>query len=194
MNSASRRLWLLLVLLIAVIGLGFGIEAVLTGRINQPFGHTQGGHLVGWAGLALIALVFVYPARKRHYRTRSWPRGWFRVHMAAGVLGPSLIFVHAGAHLHALVPVLALVTLVIVVVSGVIGQGVHYVAVRRLYERQHELADRHLDPVEIEGQVHRLAAEERVFRLWQTIHAPATLLFVVLTILHVVAALYFGGL
>ena len=33
-----------------------------------------------------------------------------------------------------------------------------------------------------------------MFRVWQMIHAPMTLLFIALVALHVIGALYFGGL
>jgi hypothetical protein len=42
-------------------------------------------------------------------------------------------------------------------------------------------------------RLHRMAAQEEAFRLWQSIHAPMTLMFLVLTALHVMGAVYFGG-
>ena len=42
-------------------------------------------------------------------------------------------------------------------------------------------------------RLHRMAAQEETFRLWQSIHTPMTLMFLVLTALHVIGALYFGG-
>jgi hypothetical protein len=59
--------------------------------------------------------------------------------MVAGVIGPLLILLHSGAHMHALVPILALATMSILVVSGIIGQGVRYLALRTLNDRRREL-------------------------------------------------------
>ena len=148
---------------------------------------------MGWIGLGIILLVFVYPIKKRMSRNHRWPRGWFQVHMAAGVVGPLLIFLHSGAHVHAVVPLLALAAMIVVVVSGIVGQGVHYLALRTLNDRRRQLHEDGLGSDEIDLRLHRMAAQEEAFRLWQSIHAPMTLMFLALTAIHVIGALYFGG-
>ncbi len=169
-------------------------EALLSLDKVTPFGHTQYGHGVGWAGLAVTFLVFVYPIRKRFNPSRRWPRGWFRVHMVAGVLGPLLIFIHSGAHYHAIVPILAMGSMVIVVLSGIVGQLVHAVSLRALNEERHHLQHQGLSESEVDAQLHGMASQEEAFRLWQAIHAPMTLMFLVFTVLHVVGALFFAGM
>lgn len=148
---------------------------------------------MGWLALAIILLVFIYPIKKRVSRNHWWPRGWFRVHIVAGVIGPLAVFLHSGAHTHALVPLLALAAMVVVVVSGIIGQGVHYLALRTLNDKRRQLYEEGLAIEEIDLRLHRMAAQEEAFRLWQSVHAPMTLMFVVLTAMHVIGALYFGG-
>jgi hypothetical protein len=114
--------------------------------------------------------------------------------MVAGVIGPLLILLHSGAHVHAIVPLLSLAAMVVVVVSGIVGQGVHYLALRTLNDRRWQLHDEGLALDEIDLRLHRMAAQEEAFRLWQSIHAPMTLMFLVLAAMHVIGALYFGGL
>ncbi len=114
--------------------------------------------------------------------------------MAAGIIGPIIILLHAGAHIHALVPLLATAAMGIVVVSGIVGQGIHYLALRTFNEQRRQLHDQGLGPDEIELRLHKMAAQEEAFRLWQAIHAPMTLMFLALTTLHIVGALYFGGI
>jgi hypothetical protein len=194
MTPLARRLTIIVVLIVAAFAGAFLFEALLSIGSPSPFAHTRQGHLVGWAGLGVILLVFVYPIKKRVSRNDRWPRGWFQVHMAAGVIGPLVIVLHSGVHVHALVPLLAMAALVIVVVSGIVGQGVHYLALRTLNEQRRQLYDEGIGPDEIELRLHRMAAQEEAFRLWQAIHAPMTLMFLVLTALHVMGALYFGGL
>lgn len=169
-------------------------EAFLSLEAALPFGHTRQGHVTGWIGLAVILLVFLYPIRKRVGQNRMWPRGWFQVHMVAGVVGPLLIVLHAGAHLHALVPILAMVSMGIVVLSGIIGQAVHYLALRTLNEERRQLLQQGVGPVEAEVRLHAVASREETFRVWQLIHAPMTLLFMVLVVLHIVGTMFFGGL
>lgn len=172
----------------------FLFEAFLSLETSLPFGHTRQGHVTGWIGLVVILLVFLYPIRERVGQNRMWPRGWFQVHMVAGVVGPLLIVLHAGAHLHALVPILAMVSMGIVVLSRIIGQAVHYLALRTLNEERRQLLQQGVSPVEAEVRLHDVASREETFRVWQLIHAPMTLLFIALVALHVVGTMFFGGL
>ena len=59
--------------------------------------------------------------------------------MVTGVVGPLLIFLHSGAHYHALVPILAMLSMVIVVVSGIVGQAVHAFSLRALNDQRRRL-------------------------------------------------------
>jgi len=194
MTLLSRRFTMIVVLMAAAVAGAFLFEIFLSIGSPSPFAHTREGHLTGWIGLAVILLVFVYPVQKRVGRNRTWPRGWFQVHMVAGVVGPLLIVLHAGAHLHALVPILAMVAMGIVTLSGIIGQAVHYLALRTLNEDRRQLLQQGVSSDEAEARLHDEAAREETFRAWQLIHAPMTLMFMVLVALHVIGALYFGGL
>jgi hypothetical protein len=46
---------------------------------------------------------------------------------------------------------------------------------------------------QIDLRLHRLASEEQAFRIWQAIHAPMTIMCVVLILLHLVGAWFFAG-
>jgi hypothetical protein len=170
-------------------------EAILTPLTILSFGRTPQGQVTGWIGLAVILLVFGYPIRKRTHQNRRWPHRWLQIHMVAGVVGPLIIILHAGVlHMHAVVPILAMVAMGIVALSGLIGQHVHYLAFRTLYTKRHELEGRGVSPEEVETGLLDTAAREKMFRVWQMIHAPLTLLLIALVALHVIGALYFGGL
>jgi hypothetical protein len=93
-------------------------EAILTPITILSFGRTPQGQVTGWIGLAVILLVFGYPIRKRTHQNRRWPHRWLQIHMVAGVVGPLIIILHAGVlHMHAVVPILAMVAMGIVVGS-----------------------------------------------------------------------------
>jgi hypothetical protein len=194
MAPVFRRLTILLVVLAVMVGAVLLVEAVLSVGAPSPFAHTRQGHFMGWIGLGAMLLVFVYPVKKRVNLNQRWPRGWFQIHMIAGIVAPLLIVLHSGAHLHALVPILALATMMVVVISGIVGQGVHYLALRMLNDQRRQLHAEGVALDEIELRLHRIAAQEEAFRLWQSIHAPMTLMFLVLTMMHVIGALFFGGL
>lgn len=194
MTVLSRRLVIIGLSVTVAVAAAWVVEAFLSIGKPSPFAHSRQGHLTGWVGLGTTLLVFVYPIKKRIGQNRRWPRHWFRVHLMAGVMGPLLILLHSGAHLHALVPSLALAAMAVVAVSGIVGQGVHYLALRTLNDRRRQLHDQGLNADEVEAHLHQMAAQEEAFRLWQSIHAPMTLMFLVLTVLHVLGAIYFGGL
>ncbi len=194
MTAMRRRVLWISAAVVAAVASALVFEALLSLDTATPFGHTRYGHAVGWAGLAVTLLVFVYPLRKRLSPTRRWPRDWFRVHMVAGVLGPLLIFLHSGAHYHALVPILAMVSMVIVVLSGIVGQLVHAFSLRTLNDQRHQLQHQGLSDSDIDTQLHEMASQEEAFRIWQAIHAPMTVMFLVFTVLHVAGALFFAGM
>lgn len=193
MTSVQQRVLVVIALGVAAIAGALLAEALLSLDAATPFGHTRYGHAVGWIGLAVTLLVCVYPRRKRTSPARRWPRGWFQVHMVAGVLGPLLIFLHSGAHYHALVPILAMLSMVVVVLSGVFGQVVHAFGLRALNDERRRLQREGLSDSDIDAHLHGMASEEETFRMWQAIHAPMTLVFLVLTLLHVAGALFFAG-
>ncbi|HJR76910.1 MAG TPA: hypothetical protein VJ805_08045 [Nitrospiraceae bacterium] len=194
MAALHRRIVAIAAIVAVSVAAALIFELVLSIDKASPFGHTRYGRAVGWTGLGVTLLVFVYPYRKKTAPERRWPRGWFRVHMTAGVIGPLLIFLHSGAHYHALVPVLAMLAMVSVVLSGIIGQAVHAYVVRTLHEEHHRLRQKGLSDDDIDLQLHAMASREETFRLWQAIHAPMTVAFLLLSALHVAGALFFGGL
>ncbi|MDH5586423.1 MAG: hypothetical protein OEZ57_05740 [Nitrospirota bacterium] len=194
MSSLSRRTVRILGFVCLTILSAFLLEYVLTTTPIRPFGHTQPAHLVGWIGLGIISLTFVYPLKRWWHPNQVWPKRWFHVHMVAGILGPLIIFIHAGVHFHAWVPILALVTMVLVVVSGIVGQALHYWMFQLLYERRHQQDFEGLSEEAVEARLHDLALQEKALRWWKCLHGPLTWSFVALTMLHLGGALFYGGL
>ena len=195
MMPVTRRLLIVAGLVLCAVAGVLLFEAFLSIVTILSFGRTPQGQVTGWIGLAIILLVFGYPIRKRAHQNRLWPHRWLQIHMVAGVVGPLVIILHAGVlHMHALVPILAMVAMGIVALSGIIGQHVHYLAFRTLYKKRHELLEQGVSPEEVETRLLDIAAREKMFRVWQMIHAPMTLMFMALVALHVIGALYFGGL
>jgi hypothetical protein len=93
------------------------------------------GYWLGIAGGSMMVLSLLYSARKRIpglQRLGSIPT-WFNVHMFLGVVGPVLILFHTTFHLGATNSNVALFTMVLVAVSGVLG--------RYIYTRLHAALD-----------------------------------------------------
>jgi cytochrome b561 len=194
MTPLSHRIYQVLWMTIGAIFCALAVELLLTSQPERPFGHTQESHVLGWMGLAMIGLSVVYPIKRRLHPNQIWAKRWFQVHQVFGIVGPLVIFVHSGSHFHAQAPLFALVVMMLVVLSGIAGQSLHYLAFRKLYEQRHELAAQGVNEERIEAQLHDLALNEGRLRWWRCVHGPLTWSFVIFTFLHIVGALYFGGM
>lgn len=193
-RSLAQRFWLVIAVATIAIILGWIAEFLLSAFRGWPFGHTQYGHLAGWFGLSWFLLAFYYSIKKRFGRRNGWSKLWFWVHQIAAVVGALIIFVHSGIHFHALVPSLALIVMVLVVISGLIGIFVHRKAIRLLGDTRKEMVKQGLTEDEISVQLFELAVHEKNYRLWRKFHVPLAMVFAVLIVLHIGGALYFGGL
>ncbi|SDY52315.1 hypothetical protein [Nitrosomonas sp. Nm58] len=193
MSPLSRRSLLITIAIFATIIAAWGVELLLSLPAHWPFAHSQPGHVLGWLGLAVILLTYVYPWKKRHAPSGTWPKKWFMAHMLCGSLGPMLILIHSGWHLHAGVAVLALLAMGGAAISGIIGKTIHSVALRMLSSQQRTLTEQGLSQEQIGQVLDDAASQESMFRMWQIIHAPLAAIFIVLTILHIMGAIFFTG-
>ncbi|TAK90117.1 MAG: hypothetical protein EPO09_17005 [Aquabacterium sp.] len=89
------------------------------------------GYWLGVAGGVSMLLLFTYPLRKRWRVTYNWgaSKYWFVAHMVLGILGPWLILLHSTFRIGSTNAAVALFSMIIVALSGVIG--------RFLYVRLH---------------------------------------------------------
>jgi hypothetical protein len=92
---------------------------------------SDAGYWLGVAGGSCMLLLFTYPMRKHWRFMQRFGSGkpWFIAHMVLGIAGPTLILVHSTYHIGSINAGVALFSMLIVAVSGVIG--------RFLYVRLH---------------------------------------------------------
>jgi hypothetical protein len=111
------------------------------------------GYWLGIAGSGLMLLSLLYPLRKRvrSLRVIGTIAFWLRVHMTLGVLGPVLILWHANFGLGSINCSVALVTMLVVAVSGVVGRFLHRKIHFALYERKTEAQEILADADELRG-------------------------------------------
>ena len=99
---------------------------------QEPYQSRHGfGYALGVIGGSLMLVLFIYPLRKRialMQAAGSLP-SWFRLHMICGVLGPVLILFHATFEIKSINAAVAVVCMLLVAVSGLVG--------RFLYRRIH---------------------------------------------------------
>ncbi|MDD2918179.1 hypothetical protein [Rhodoferax sp.] len=101
------------------------------------------GYWIGVAGGVMMLLLFSYPLRKYFTFARSWGRvkWWFLLHMMLGVGGPVLILLHSTFRVGSLNAAVALYSMVVVALSGVIGRFIFARVNRGLHGEKMELRE-----------------------------------------------------
>jgi hypothetical protein len=85
------------------------------------------GYALGIVGLAMMLLLLLYSLRKRwSLLRRAGPiQPWFHIHMALGILGPTAILFHSNFRLGSLNANVALVCMLTVSLSGIVGRFIY---------------------------------------------------------------------
>jgi hypothetical protein len=123
------------------------------------------GYALGIIGASLMTILLLYPLRKRLRFMRGWFNlsAWFRLHMLLGVLGPLCILLHSNFRLGSTNSTVALVCMLLVAGSGLIGRYLYGKFHYGLYGQQVELqqlkAD--LDSIYQKLEFSALAGEQR---------------------------------
>jgi hypothetical protein len=111
------------------------------------------GYWLGIAGSVLMLLLLLYPLRKRvpTLRAIGSVTFWFQAHMVLGVLGPVLIMWHANFRLGSINCAVALITTLIVTISGVFGRYLHRKVNLDLHGRKAKAQEVMADADELRG-------------------------------------------
>jgi hypothetical protein len=104
-------------------------------QIDRQDLFKRGDNVCYWLGVigaVMMLLVFTYPLRKHFRFALNWgpTKVWLVGHMAFGVLGPMLILIHAKFQIGSLNAGVALYSMIIVALSGVLGRFL-YIRVNR---------------------------------------------------------------
>ncbi len=106
----------------AAVLVGAGVM-VASGDLYTP--RSDFGFNLGVIGSLLMLLTLLgYPLRKHLGCLQGWGalKHWFRLHMVFGLLGPLLVLFHSTFHIRTLNAAVAMVSMLLVVASGVIGR------------------------------------------------------------------------
>ena len=135
---------------------GFVAAVVITlraGRYAADRGYLTAeagaGYTLGVIGAALMVLLLLYPLRKRWHALQRWGavRNWFRVHMILGIVGPVCIALHCGMRPGAANSRIALVAMLLVVASGIVGRYIYAQIHHGLYGSRATLVELSLELV-----------------------------------------------
>jgi hypothetical protein len=130
------------VLLTALITLGWLLRDY--GFIDPAAGV---GYWLGIVGASLLAVLLLYPLRKRMrlLRAISSTKVWFRLHMIFGLIGPLLILYHCNFRLGSFNSQVALYCMLLVAGSGIVGRHFYARIHRGLYGRKTSLQELQAD-------------------------------------------------
>jgi len=131
--AADTLVYLILVLLV------WGTWRVSQLKLFSASDNT--GYWIGVAGAVMMLLLFSYPLRKYFKFAMGWGniKGWFWLHMILGVFGPVLILLHSTFHIGSLNAGVALYSMIIVALSGVVGRFLYQRINRGLHGEKTDL-------------------------------------------------------
>lgn len=106
------------------------------------------GYWLGIVGGSLMLLLLFYPAGKKSalLRRLGLVRHWFSIHMIIGLVGPTLVLYHCNFSVDAMNSKVALYSMLVVAISGIIG--------KHFYARIHRgLYGKHADIDELRNEI-----------------------------------------
>ena len=139
------------------------------------------GYYLGIIGVVLMLLLVVYPMRKRIHSLAFLGSNklWFRLHIAFGIVGPVFVIFHTNYDLGSLNSQVALFSMIIVALSGIVGRYIyvrfHYGLSERIVSLTELLDD--LDQEKNELSINQLfldipEAKKKLFDFAETILTP----------------------
>jgi len=123
-KKLPRLHWPIMWTIVVAVVIVWGMHARLERYITPQRGI---GYWLGITGGSMMLLLLMYSARKRV----SWLRwmgsipAWFEFHMVLGVVGPLLILFHSNFSLGATNSNVALICMLLVAGSGVVGRYIY---------------------------------------------------------------------
>ncbi len=101
------------------------------------------GYYMGLVGAIMMLLLLMYPLRKRIKWMSNWgaTKYWFKFHMMLGIVGPTLVIFHCAFRLSSINAAVALFSMLLVALSGVVGRYVYRHIHQGLYGRRVSLKE-----------------------------------------------------
>jgi hypothetical protein len=175
---------------------GFGLllaTTVLVDMLLHALDLAWIGRWLGIPGTLLIVLSFGYSLRKRKLISTGSPARLLELHEQLTWIGALMVLVHAGVHVHAWLPWLALLAMVVNVASGYVGRLLLARSRKRVESRREAMRVSGTSSEDIERALYWDAVTLDAMKQWRTVHFPITTVFVVLSLSHIVSVLLLWG-
>ncbi len=128
----EKNIIALLAVFFVVVTLGFLVHQ------SQTFAGSLIGHLIGIAGAVIMFLALVYPFRKRVLKKRG-RQNPLNTHIYFGLMGPSLVVIHSAHKFSSLIGMLCFLSMLVVVLSGIVGKFLFRRVNRTLKQQKNDL-------------------------------------------------------
>ena len=149
------------------------------------------GRWLGIPGTILILLSFFYSLRKRKMVSFGRPKTLLALHETLAWIGTLMILVHAGIHVYTILPWLALIAMLVNVFSGMIGKYLLNRSRRFVSEKRAAYSKQGLSGEEVEKRIFWDSTTVDLMKKWRTVHLPITLVFGVLSVVHILSIFLF---
>jgi len=167
------------------------VATVIVDFLLHQFQLVWIGRYLGIPGTILIILSFLYTLRKRKTIQVGNPKFWLNLHGLLTWVGTLMILVHAGIHFNAILPWLAIIAMLINVISGLMGKFLLNRAQRYLLSKKADLLQQGMSAKSIEKEIFWDAVTFDVMKKWRAVHFPITLVFSVLSLIHIISIFLF---
>lgn len=127
----ERNINAFLAVFFALLVMGFLVHQA------SAFAGSALGHFLGIIGSILILMTLIYPFRKRVLKKKG-KQNPLNKHITYGLIGPSLAVIHSGHKLESLIGILMFLSLVLVVLSGIVGRFLFKKVNRSLKEQKQD--------------------------------------------------------
>ena len=129
----ERKITGFLAVLFVVLNLGFIVYR------SPTFAGGFIGHLIGIVGALIMCFTLIYPFKKRVQKKRGKQNPLNR-HIYFGLIGPSLVVIHAAHKFTNLIGVVVFLSMVVVVFSGIVGRFLFIKVNRTLKQHRRDLS------------------------------------------------------
>jgi hypothetical protein len=150
------------------------------------------GRQLGLIGTLFIVLSFIYSLRKRKIIQAGSPKNFLTAHEYLAWIGSVMLLVHAGIHFNALIPWLAILMLLIVVASGLVGKFLLKKANESLKEKLQLLTASGMSKATADKELFFDAVTVDIMKQWRVVHLPITFLLGVLSLIHIITIIMYS--
>ena len=167
------------------------LATIVSDALLHHFDLVWIGRYLGIPGTLLILLSLFYSMRKRKLVRFGKPKTVLMLHETLAWLGALMILIHAGIHVYAILPWLALIAMLVNVLSGMTGKFLLERSRRFVAEKKAAYESRGLPEDEVEKRLFWDATTFDLMKKWRAVHLPITLAFAVLGVTHILSIFLF---